>query len=138
MKCYLLTSKLFDGEIEFIFDDDGSLCSYDNRANLNQEQKIWLLNKLPRSIEQLKGVLGSSQSAKLTEVKKEVSFDAFWDLYDDKKSSSRKRTLAKWDKLKKSDKIKAFNYVPFYFTTIPSGTRKKFAETYLNAELWNN
>jgi hypothetical protein len=68
----------------------------------------------------------------------EIDFDRFWKRYDDRVNSSRKRTLIKWNKMPKSEQIKAFYFVGKYFASLPPGIRKKYAETYLNDELWNN
>jgi hypothetical protein len=62
----------------------------------------------------------------------------FWKKYNDKERSSKKRTLAKWNKMSQVEQTKAYNYIQKYFNSIPNGVETKYAETYLNAELWNN
>lgn len=139
MKHYQLTSDAITGFVDFFFDDMGYLVKFDiSQAELSQEQQIFILKKLPREIEELQNVIGKSPSAKLTEIKFEVTFEAFWNKYDDKQMSSRKKTLLKWNKMSDTDRLKAFNFISLYFSGIAPGTRKKYAETYLNAELWNN
>lgn len=138
MKTYLWTSELFTGEIEFRFDASGKLLGYENRAELNAHQLDAILGQLPRTSDRLEELIKSSSSSKLTEVKKDITFDKFWERYDDKVNSSKKRTKVKWDKMPKAEQVKAYNYISYYLSNLPGGTRKKFAETYLNAELWNN
>jgi len=74
----------------------------------------------------------------VTEIDQNITFDKFWNRYDDKLNSSKKKTQVKWNKMPAAEQAKAFRYIGKYFASIPSGTRKKYAETYLNAELWNN
>lgn len=136
MKIFHLTSTSFTGYIEFRFRDNGLLEKYEILADLTESQQIYLLRNLPREIFELDRF--KSSTATVTEVSDEVTFDMFWDRYDDKINSSRKRALQKWNKMTPADQIRAFRFISRYFGSIPSGTRKKFAETYLNAELWNN
>ena len=108
----------------------------DNHAELSESQQIYLLKHMPRELSELD--LLKTPNTTITELKKEVTFQMFWDLYDDKTTSSRSKTQKKWDKLTPADQARAYNYISRYFSQIPSGTRKKYAETYLNAELWAN
>lgn len=79
-----------------------------------------------------------SKTGKLTEVTLNITFEMFWNRYDDKVLSSRRKTEARWNRMTKADQIKAFNFINRYEQNIPTGTRKKYAETYLNSEIWNN
>ena len=139
MTTFLLTGTKFSGEIELRYGDDELLLSYELRAVLTAEQKYWLMNNLPRCVGDLHVLVGSVASFTITEVKAEpVTFEAFWERYDDKENSSKKRTRQKWDKMPVAERERAFRHIPKYIARLPYGTRKKFAETYLNAELWNN
>jgi len=135
---FILTSDKFKGEVLFDF-TSLILSRYDTSgAELSEEQRIYLAKNLPRELAEVTAFLAQSQSAKFTEIKQEITFEMFWKKYDDKVNSSRKRTKIKWDKMKINEQIKAYNYIQKYFASVPYGTRKKYAETYLNAELWNN
>lgn len=139
MSIFHLTSESFDGFVEFEFDKNGFLARYDtNNATMGAEHMSYLLNRFPRHIDQAKQLISGSKTATLKEVVIEVTFEMFWNKYNDKVNSSRKRSLQKWNRMNKADRIKAYQYLNKYFTSIPYGTRKKYAETYLNAELWNN
>jgi hypothetical protein len=138
MTIYHFTSTTFTGYVEFRFTDADLLDKYEICADLSEAQQTFLLRHLPRDRAELRDLLAKSNAATLTEIKQVVTFEMFWTKYDDKINSSRKRTLQKWDKLTPADQARAYWYIDKYFGSIPPGTRKKFAETYLNAELWNN
>jgi hypothetical protein len=134
-----LTSPKFTGEITLIYDQELRLSSMKISADLTGVQHSWFTSNLPPTLPELKKMLKDSHSeAVLTQVKFQPTFDQFWNLYDDKQLSSKKRAGVKWHSMPKNEQLKAYNYIQTYFSGIPSGTRKKFAETYLNAELWNN
>jgi len=139
MKHYQLTSAAFAGAVDLFFDDAGMLQKFDmTGATLSQQQQEWILREMQPYLNDLKIQLAGSDTAKITEVTTEVTFEMFWDRYDDKINSSRKRTLQKWNRMTRTDQLRAYNNINRYLNNLPSGTRKKFAETYLNSELWNN
>jgi hypothetical protein len=139
MKHYQLISSSFEGFVDIYFNENGLLTEFSTKgATLSESQQLWILKHMPRELAELQQLIGSSTTAKLVEIKNEISFEMFWDRYDDKQLSSKKRTESKWNKLSQAERQKAYNYIGNYFASIPSGTRKKYAETYLNAELWNN
>ncbi len=136
---YSLTSTAFEGEVIFTFNDSGLLESFDSSgAELSEKQQVFMLKELPRELCEVKRVLGGSVSAKLTEIKQEVTFEMFWSRYDEKIRSSKKKSLAKWSRMSRSQQSKAFYFISKYEMSILQGVAKKYAESYLNAELWNN
>ncbi len=139
MTTYLMTSTAFEGEVIFKFDEAERLLMYDvTGATLSATQLDWLTNRLPRTLKELKAVLKASKGAKLTEQKQTgATFEQFWEAYDEKKRSSRKKTEARWRKMSQAQRDKALNFIPEYFRLL-QGTYPKYAETYLNHELWNN
>ncbi len=136
MASYLLTSSQFTGSVTLRYNAEGAFEGVEVNATLTEAQRAWLLQKTPANEADLCRVLGNSTTAKLTKI--EVTFALFWDKYNDKVHSSRKRTLAKWDRMPKAEQVKAYNYVGFYLSTLRKWQERKNAETYLNAELWNN
>lgn len=136
MKIYQLTSPAIDGYVEFVYNDAGLLDKMSIHAHLSERQQVYLLKNMPREIIELDKL--KSSTVTITEIKQEVTFEMFWEKYDDRVNSSKKRTMSKWDKMSPADRARAFWFIAKYFASIPQGTRKKFAETYLNAELWNN
>lgn len=140
MKRYSITSEKFAGEITAAFDDRRELVSLDmSKADMTVGQKNWLMQNQPATEEKLFEIQRKSKWMKIVLIPESiVTFEMFWQRYDDKLNSSKKRAKQKWDKMKEAERIKAFNFIGRYFASIPQGTRKKYAETYLNAELWNN
>ncbi len=136
MKIFHLTSIAWTGYIEFVFNDNCLLDKWENHAELSMGQHEYLVTHLPLEIAQLDKV--KTEFTTITEVKQDITFDMFWLRYDDKINSSRKKTLQKWNKMTPVDQARAYRFVPRYFGNIPPGTRKKYATTYLNDELWNN
>lgn len=136
-RTFVLTSTGFTGEVVFEFNEHSLLVSYDLKgANLTEKQQVFILKNLPKELNDLQQLVEKSNTAKCEEMV--VDFEKFWHKYNDKVNSSKKKTQAKWNKMTASEQIKAFAYINKYHASIPSGTRIKYAETYLNSELWNN
>lgn len=139
MKTFLLTSEKWPGEIELRYGNDELLVGLDIRAELTDEQKRWFLWNMPRSLAGINEFVNLTATGKLTPLPDmEITFERFWERYNDKINSSKKKTRRVWDAMPKSEQTKAFFYISKYIASLPHGTRKKYAETYLNAELWNN
>ena len=136
MKIFHLTSVSFVGYVEFIFTDDDLLHKMDIHAELSNAQQVYLLKHMPRETLELDNL--KSDTAQIVEVKQEVNFSMFWDRYDDKLNSSKKKAEKQWNKMSSADQYRAFRFIGKYFSNIPTGTRKKYATTYLSDELWNN
>ncbi|MDR3168334.1 MAG: hypothetical protein LBU27_00800 [Candidatus Peribacteria bacterium] len=137
MKKYILRSKAFLGEVLVEIDDKQDVVFLDIRnAEMNENQRAWTCQKFSVN-ETVKNLL-TSPNTEIIESKEEITFSAFWNKYDDKLSSSKKKTEAKWNKMSEGEQAKAYNHIPRYFCTLVGGIRKKYAETYLNSELWNN
>lgn len=135
---YHITSVAWTGYIEAEYNELGYMRRVDlGNAELSEEQQKWFLNRMPRELAELQRIVEKS-SAKIEEVKQEVTFDLFWDRYNEKLKSSRKKSLIVWNRLSKADQVKAFNHIKKYEGSMSPGVAKKYAETYLNAELWNN
>jgi hypothetical protein len=139
MSLYSLTSTAFDGEVLFEFNDAGILQKFDtSAAQLSEQQQLWILKKMPKHLAHVKMILGDSETATLTELKQDVTFEMFWNRYNEKVRSSKKKAERIWNRLTKTNQVKAFRGIVAYERNIPGGVLKKYAETYLGAELWNN
>jgi hypothetical protein len=139
MKTFIATSSEFKGHIKYVFNKDNILINLDlSECEIKPEYHYWVIRNAPLTPEYLVSQYAKSKTAKIEEFNPNITFDMFWNRYDNKVNSSKKRTEAKWNKMSLTERLKAFNYVNRYFMSIPAGTRKKYAETYLNAELWNN
>ena len=139
MRIFHITSTKFNGYAELKFGESDNFKGVDfTESNISMEQQKWILQKLPADVHALGMYDKYKDAITVTEVTQDITFDMFWNQYDDKLSSSKKKTKARWDKMPASEQTKAFRHIGKYFASIPAGTRKKYAETYLNAELWNN
>jgi hypothetical protein len=73
---------------------------------------------------------------KVTIVKREVTFDMFWDRYN-YKTSGKKEAQDVWKKLSKQDQIGAFDYIPIYEGILKiTPVNKLYGSTYLNKKRW--
>jgi len=136
---YTITSPRFTGAVTIIFDDNNH-CHYFNaqEATLTPTQLKWFLEKLTMPLQAFLKQIESKQVFTIVGQMQELTFDMFWNTYNEKKLSSKKKAQAKWNKLNKQQQILAYLHIPKYFKSIPNGIAKKYAETYLNSELWNN
>ncbi len=138
-KTFLLTSTLWAGEVELRYDEMGYLTHFDlNRSEMTKEQHISFLQWLPRTKDELDYIIKKATHLTLSDFVQEVTFEMFWDRYNEKVRSSKKKTLRIWERLSMNNRVRAYNHISRYENNINPGVAKKYAETYLNAELWNN
>lgn len=117
------------------FNDDGKFCSIDfSGSGVSYDQMVWFLRHLPKTADEIKCYSGTT----FVEILDSVTFDAFWNKYDDKARSSKVKTKRVWDKMSRAEQVKAYNYIERYVRNIPPTVCKKYATTYLNDQLWNN
>lgn len=135
---YLFTSEKIIGEIELRYNEAYLLTSFEIRAELSESQHVWLLKRFPRELAELEKLVSQNAGIKIMLINEEITFEMFWSKYNEKILSSKKRTLSTWNKMSKSEQKKAYNYIYKYISILPLGVRKKYAETYLNSEIWNN
>lgn len=127
--------------------------------NANMEQsavKTW--NNLPKNIRELsfcepiikalKGLTKASEPiAELEyeleyelEVEEEThsayGFNQFWEDYD--KKLDRKKSLAKWKKVKEEDRLLIQGFIPVYKAFEPNREFRKNPTTFLNGEIWKD
>ena len=139
MRIFHLTSLRFEGHVELKFNDEDRFIAIDFiESGVNVEQQKWILQSLPSNVHALGMYDKYKDSMTVTEIIQNITFEIFWERYNDKISSSKKKSAARWNKMPAAEQAKAYRYIGRYLASIPAGTRKKYAETYLNAELWNN
>jgi len=136
---YALTSTAWTGEILITYNKASLLVNLDiSNANLSENQHVWFLKNMPRELAELQKLVSTLETLTLTQVELEVTFDMFWNKYNEKIRSSKKKSLTTWNRLPKAERMKAYNFINKYDQSILPGTAKKYAETYLNSEIWNN
>lgn len=104
----------------------------------NQSFWVWV-GFIPKTTQQLKE-LGNNKSlsVKITPIETDLSFDAFWELYNFK-VGNKKRALGHWNKLDDTtramvmQKVKQYNY---YMQTVSHA--KVFAERFLSEKRYEN
>ncbi len=142
MKSYYMTSTSFEGEIEFHFDHNDQLTSIVFNATLKDFHYNFIFKMLPYNVERMEMMIEAIKKSKNNSVftmqTKELTFEDFYNKYDEKALSSKKKTEIRWNNMKKADRINAYMYINKYFQNLPQGTRKKYAETYLNSYIWEN
>jgi len=136
---FTFTSEMFKGEVYFEY-SDLYLTKYDaSEAELSTTQLVHLATHLPRTINELMDFNDTLKAGKIDEIqgKVEITFDMFWGKYPNK-LGSKKRALAKWNRMGKIEQIKAYQFIHKYTKSIPQGINMQYGESYLNAERWNN
>lgn len=132
-----MTSAQFRGSLVFNYNEAGLLIRLDIDADLTDKQKKIITEDLPWTAEAAKQFMARYDKATYLVQEQELTFDMFWNRYNDKARSSKVKTEKAWDKMKKTEQLKAYIFIPTYFRN--KGTaEKKYATTYLSDELWNN
>jgi hypothetical protein len=107
------------------------------RAILDKAATDWLIANLQPNLSDFLKWASTQKGLVVVELAQRINFLVFWDKYDDKLRSSKKRSEKLWDKLSQPDQAKAYYFIDTYNRNRGSA-EKKYCETYLNAELWNN
>lgn len=140
MKRYSYTSNSLEGEIILGYSEEGWIVTFDaSQVTFKENQHESFLRNFPWTPEHLKKLVDGDAGRSMTEIVENVTFEMFWERYDHKTLSHKKKSQERWNKLSKTEQLKAYNHIPKYFRLLViNGTYKKNAETYLNAQLWNN
>lgn len=135
---YLFTSTKIDGEIELHYDENQLLVNFEIRSELTEEQHVWLLKRIPRELFELEKLIEQKTGICISQIEEIITFEMFWNKYNEKTLSNKKRTFAKWKKMSTLEQRKAYQFINKYINMLPNGVRKKYAENYLDSEIWNN
>ncbi len=136
METYILTSDAFEGRVIITKDSNNLQANFtDSSVTVGQQKFVLSMMQkgIPAMMEHFNGSDSDSKFEKLV-----VDFDMFWKRYYIGDNSSKKRAKQKWDRMPVEERTKAYYFIPKYLNSIKQGTDRKHAETYLNAELWNN
>lgn len=131
---YTITGKR-TGTITFKFDLLGNLVFFRYEGEpLSPKQQKWLYPRLAVHERQMKDWQAISE---FTVVKglPDVSFDNFWNMYDNKAKKEVSRTL--FEKLSDDDKFNAIIFIKRYNSWLKwKGTAKALPDTYLRQKRW--
>lgn len=137
MRKYALNIPAYGDEcVIYGFENDKLVYIDMSKVELPQETYLYLWKNLPATTQSLYAVKG--KTGVITELLDEINFAMFWNMYDDKARSSKVKTERVWNKMKKTEQVKAYNYVSKYKASLSAGICMKYATTYLNDQLWNN
>lgn len=75
--------------------------------------------------------------SKVKEIKVNIPFDDFWDLYD-KKKGDKVKLENKWKVLNDTVRVKIINYLPMYLKSTPDKKFRKDPQTFLNNKSWED
>lgn len=138
---FLVTTDLSPDGIIFSYTGDGLINGIEIMQKDMQEQtRQNILNQTHVILDNFLAwadFVTKKGKAVVIELNMQITFQMMWDKYDDKLRSSKKRSEKTWNKLSEANRVKAFFYIPTYNKN-RGAAEKKYLETYLNAELWNN
>ena len=136
MSRYLLTIPNYEGSVSFMYDDDNRLTGILFEGHFPDNVKAVMLKTLPLTPDRLEVTKG--RTGVLVEIEESVTFEMFWNRYNDKARSSRVKTERVWNRMTECERRKAYRFISRYKSSIPQGVCMKYATTYLNDQLWNN
>ena len=137
---YLLEFTNYQAKALFEFAQNGFLVKYElDPGSFEEKQFAFLKEIFPRTVAHMQALISwKMPNVRISELKQDLSFEAFYNAYAYKVS---KRSTAEnaWKKLPDTEKAKAIAYIPVYDRFISEKRiNKKYPETYLNSEMWNN
>lgn len=144
MEKLIITHKNFQGEIIAIYGEENELLAIDfTQADLSLEQRRYFTNRMPPEygknfIDHFRNSAGECTLIVVPE-KHEITFEMFWSRYGVKHNRIRCEKI--WDRMSKSDKVKAYYGITAYFKFLerqPFNRQKLDPENYLKNKIWNN
>lgn len=140
MRKFLLTSEQFKGHVIIAYDDHGLAVLDFTNAELTAVQHRAIIGRIPTEKVSSINVITQGSSAKLTEVKEEITFETFWKKwlkqFGSENAGGRIPAERAWKKLSEVDQANAFYQIQKYSTTIKYGCCNCDGSTYLNQKRW--
>ena len=140
MKRFIVTSSSWIGEAEIVYNDNGLLVklSFDNCTIPAHEKVVSGFKAItPVLMGDLQTAFAHTK-ATVVEADFEVTFDMFWKAYNHK--INKVRTLPLWNKLSKTDQVKAYYGIAAYdkYLKKESWMGKQLPENYIRNKSWEN
>lgn len=133
---YVMTSKKFEGEVFFGYNELGRLTYYENASDMPDDHHVWLIKNLPGELARIE-VLKSTIQGRIQEVPMEVTFEAFYDPFP--RHRNKHRCIPLWKKLSEKHKIMAILSVEPYKNYLKrTGCFAQLPETYLQKQEYLN
>jgi len=139
MSKYLIEFVRWESSAVVEYDQDGILLSLSfNRGNLQPEGVKAFFARTPYKIDHLDSVYRTAPNTRVSVVAEDLSFDAFWQKYDNK-FGNKAQAEKMWKALSEADQAAAMRYIDAYDRFLSTSTIKKaYPTTYLNQKRWNN
>ena len=137
-KRYTLTSTTFDGELTFTYNEDSVLTGFFNDSTMRIEHLQFLHTCFPVVESLLEKLAGNSKTLTIKLTTQDVTFEQFWDAYAMK--VDRQDALKVWDKMSRTEQIKAFEGIPSYnyFLMVRKNQERMYPATYLRGKYDND
>lgn len=139
MKRIIITSNGFFGQVYAVYGDDLMLRSLEmTAAQLTPAQVEWLKENIPTLLYAEMAEHLATKRLHCVIEGYEVSFDQFWDAYDEKINVGRCKPV--WNKLTAGEKAQAYMGILAYNRHLAEQPWKTKAnpENYLKQKYWNN
>lgn len=139
-KKYLLTSAArpdSKGVVYTYSATTGLLMSVEIRDELTEYGTNWIFGNLKITEPEFREWIAANKQINMVMLSVEVTFEMMWQKHNDFKRSSKKKSLAIWVKMTKENQVMAYYFHDEYERN-RGNAEKKYLETYLRAELWNN
>lgn len=138
---YVVTSTHFEGSITYRFGADGIIYLVKCETSVLPNIRHWFISNCPSTVAGLEAFVASwnekGKAMKLVKLEGELTFGMMYERYALKKD--RKRAEDSWNKLKDSDRLKAYIHLPKYEQYLRDrGTAKMELKTYLRSYIWND
>lgn len=136
MREYLIHSTKLGTDIRVIFNDDGLLVGFAIDGNLTEGEHSKMMRGLPHKESELDQVR-KFKGVTVTEMEPDLSFETFYNSYGYKVSKLEAERA--WNKLNKSDKLKALKGIRRYIKSCENSRRGLcHPSTYLNKRRWED
>lgn len=137
MRHFILTSSKFSGQVSYKYCDSGYLIEFRYEATMNDQQRNWLLSKMPLTIAGFEALIANSDTVKVEEVMLDLSFESFWKTYPHKRNPQRCKPL--WEKMSEKNKLQCLQSIEPYKRYVQRrGIAHKDPEGYLRGQEYLN
>lgn len=124
----------------FDYNNEGYLLNYTlTPGRFEQVHFDFLFKRFPKNLVMMKAWMEEKfPNVTFKIIEEDLSFDAFYNKYAHKVS---KRSVAEkvWKNMPDTERAKAIAFIPIYQQhLLKTNVNKKYPETYLNSEMWNN
>lgn len=134
---HVTTAKSPDGVVYGYDVADGTLAGLRIKSSLSEDSLNFVLTNIKPTLETFLKWAETVKGLMVVELAQQITFEMFWNKYNDKARSSKKRSEKLWKKLPEEEQVKAHYYIETYNRN-RGNAEKKYCETYLTAEQWNN